>query len=95
MAWNKKTNTPENLAHALDRGEASFVPVRTTPTGQKQAQCPGCNLWRPVFTLVNVEVLPNKITNGQKWACDGCRSIWQREKLITGLETMKLHKGEA
>ena len=47
--------------------------------------CGHCRIWRPASVLMDVEGLPLDLTDGRKWACDGCRTRWFRlGKLANG-----------
>ena len=41
--------------------------------------CDFCRVWRPAFVLTDVEGFPADLTDGRKWACDGCRTRWFRQ----------------
>ena len=41
--------------------------------------CEFCKIERPPFLLVDVEGFPTDLTDGRKWACDGCITRWFRQ----------------
>ena len=45
-----------------------------------KVKCPLCGLTRPAIVMVDVSNLPASLTRGEKWACDGCWTGWEREE---------------
>lgn len=54
--------------------ERPDLPTRETNVGKIEVRCP-CGQWRPGYCLAPVD--PPR--EGKDWACDGCRTRWERE----------------
>lgn len=42
-------------------------------------RCDFCGVFEPSTLLLDVQGLPVSFRGDSRWACDGCRSTWQRE----------------
>jgi len=67
----------ELQALASDPDPVIALPQRV---GEGQAEtvvkCPGCGVWSPPWSLVDVRALPATLTGGHAWACSGCWETW-------------------
>lgn len=51
------------------------------PANPNKARCPICGCYRERFLLIDVSSLPSQLTLGKNWACDGCWTRWERERV--------------
>ena len=56
-----------------------------------------CTLWVSAFLLTDVKKLPNTLTGGASWACDGCIQGWIRDvrPMALGKAVCEAHLAEA
>ena len=72
-----------DLKHGWEVGMHHEMPdsdgLRLHKDSVHHAECPCCNTMTERFRLIDVSALPAAITGGNKWACDGCWTRWERE----------------
>ena len=80
-----KSNRPD-LKHGWEVRMHHEMPTSDNlilhPKDSTQAQCPCCGMFVERFRLVDVSTLPVVLTSGNKWACDGCWTRWEREEIL-------------
>ena len=94
MGWQAKTfedhlkeiplggdgNLPSN-EELLEHQPDGLVYLRRAD-GRLDARCPICNIACGEGRLIDVSNLPDEITGGHKWACDGCQTRWTRTQIV-------------
>ncbi len=58
----------------FDVPETERPPLPQRAGAVPEVKCP-CGRWRPAFCMARLDA-PR---DGQDWACDGCRTRWDRE----------------